>query len=36
VKLPHRVLFYFLGSVYTEQSIERGLTLNTPQNVFWW
>jgi len=35
VKLPHRILFSTLGAS-TEQSIERGLTLNAPQNVFWW
>jgi len=23
-------------SASTEQSIERGLTLNAPLNVFWW
>jgi len=39
VKLPPGVLFYFFFSFFvkpTEQSIERGLTLNAPQNVFWW
>jgi len=37
VKLPPRVL-YFLSflDASTEQSIERGLTINAPQNVFWW
>ena len=25
-----------VGRQRTEQSIERGLTLNAPQNVFWW
>jgi len=31
--------YYFLVSLSrlaTEQSIERGLTLNAPQNVLWW
>jgi len=33
VTLPHRMLFQFFSSLgaSTEQSIERGLTLNAPQ-----
>jgi len=36
VKLPRRVLFLvpWDGVQTTEQSIERGWTLNAPQNVF--
>ena len=38
VKLPPRLLLYFFSflSTPTEQSIERDLTLNAPQDVFWW
>jgi len=36
VKLSHRVLCFSSLARCTEQSIERGLTLNAPQNVFWW
>jgi len=38
VNFPHCVLIFFFSSLvaFTEQSIEPGLTLNAPLNVFGW
>jgi len=35
-KLPLSLFLVPWDGVQLEQSIERGLTLNAPRNVFWW
>jgi len=33
--LSHFLFFSYLGA-FTKHWVQRGLTLNVPQNVFWW